>query len=124
MSDENVWKLDYLSVSGGTDQIPTATVRLKKGDEVLLDSAIGNGFVNAVMKAIDRIINCSGRLIIYFVKATAPGSDAFGEVVLRVDFGDEIVINGQGESTDIIEASAKAYLNAVNRYIIRKNSSI
>ena len=107
--------LDYISVTSGTNTIPTATVRLKRGEEVLQDSSPGNGAVDAAMQAIDRITNHKGHLAQYLVEAVTHGRDSLGEVSLKVDFGDGRLVNGKGASTDVIEASARAYLHAVNR---------
>jgi len=69
------------------------------------------------MKAIDRILKKRGHLVEYIVNATTGGKDSLGEVSLKVDFGDGNLISGKGASTDVIEASARAYLNAVNRVL-------
>ena len=109
--------LDYIHVASGSSTIPTATVRLKRGDEVLQDSSPGNGAVDAAMKAIDRILKQQGHLVEYNVQAVTQGKDALGEVTIKTDFGDGRLVTGKGASTDVIEASARAYLNAVNRVI-------
>src|SRR6201997_217007 len=113
---QEAWLLDYLNVTSGTATIPTATVRLRRGDETLQDSSPGNGAVDAAMKAIDRILNQRGHLVEYHVSAVSSGKDALGEVNLKCDFGGGRLITGKGASTDVIEASARAYLNAVNRF--------
>ena len=69
------------------------------------------------MKAIDRIIKQQGHLVEYNVQAVTQGKDALGEVTIKTDFGDGRLVTGKGASTDVIEASARAYLNAVNRVI-------
>jgi 2-isopropylmalate synthase len=116
-STHETWQLDYFNVTSGTTTIPTATVRLKKGEESLQDSSPGNGAVDAAMKAIDRILNQRGHLVEYHVTAVSGGKDALGEVNLKCDFGGDRLITGKGASTDVIEASARAYLNAVNRML-------
>ena len=72
------------------------------------------------MKAIDRILNQRGHLVEYHVSAVSSGKDALGEVNLKCDFGGGRLITGKGASTDVIEASARAYLNAVNRIIYQR----
>ena len=67
------------------------------------------------MQTIDRIVNRKGHLAEYRVEAVTQGRDSLGEVTLKVDFGDGEIITGKGASTDVIEASARAYVNAVNR---------
>lgn len=117
------WALDYLSVTSGSNTVPTATVRLRKigkdkGKPVVVqDASIGDGPVDATLKAIDRLTRTQGRLLDYSLRAVSAGKDALGEVTVKVDFGDGVVITGKGTSTDVIEASARAYLNAVNRYL-------
>ncbi len=111
------YMLDYLHVSTGSTTIPTATVRLRRGEETLEDSSPGNGAVDAAMKAIDRILQQRGHLREYHVHATTQGKDALGEVTLKSDFGDGVLVTGKGASTDVVEASARAYLNAVNRFL-------
>ncbi|MEI8235015.1 MAG: 2-isopropylmalate synthase [Verrucomicrobiota bacterium] len=111
------YTLDYIHVASGSSTIPTATVRLKRGAEVLQDSSPGNGAVDAAMKAIDRILDQQGHLVEYNVQAVTQGKDALGEVTLKCDFGGGHLVTGKGASTDVIEASARAYLNAVNRVL-------
>jgi len=114
-----VYALDYLRVTAGTDALSTATVRLKKGDKAFLDAACGDGPVDATLKVIDRITGINGELEDYSLQAVTKGEDAVGEVSVSVRFGSEVV-SAKGSSTDIVEASAKAYLNALNRYFFMK----
>jgi 2-isopropylmalate synthase len=108
--------LDYLHIISGTGVIPSATVRLKKEEEVFQDSGVGDGPVDAVLNAIDAITGLKGRLQDYQLRAVTSGKDALGEVSVKVDF-DGTVVPGKGSSTDVIEASARAYLNALNRLV-------
>ena len=114
------YTLDYIHVASGSSTIPTATVRLKRGEEVLQDSSPGNGAVDAAMKAIDRILDQQGNLVEYNVQAVTQGKDALGEVTIKCDFNNGHLVTGKGASTDVIEASARAYLNAVNRVLSGK----
>lgn len=112
------YKLDYISVTSGISLVPTATVRLiHKDKKSMQDSGTGDGAVDAAMKTIDRLTGLHGHLIEYTVRATTEGKDAIGEVTIKVDFGDGNLVTGKGASTDVIESSARAYLNAVNRYV-------
>lgn len=117
------WSLEYLNVTSGNATVPTATVRLRKvggkKDEqiVLQDAGIGDGPVDASLKAIDRLTKTRGKLMDYSLRAVSQGKDALGEVAVKVDFGDGEIVTGKGASTDVIEASARAYLNAVNRFL-------
>ncbi len=110
--------LEYLQTTSGSHTIPTATIKLKRGDTITQDAAIGDGPVDATYKAIDRITGIPGTLITYSIRAVTGGKDAIGEVVIRVAFNGDIV-TGRGASTDVIEASAKAYLNAVNKVVYK-----
>jgi 2-isopropylmalate synthase len=109
-----VFELAHMQTTSGTNTIPTATVRLVKGKETLTDSSTGDGPVDATYRAIERITGVSGKLLSYNIRSLTLGKDAVGEVTLRVSIGDE-VYSGRGSSTDVIEASAKAWLNAINK---------
>ncbi len=117
------WSLNYLHVTSGNQTVPTATVRLQrakaaKGEpEMHQEAGIGDGPVDAALKAIDRITRTHGKLLDYSLRAVSQGKDALGEVTVKVDFGNKDVVTGKGASTDIIEASARSYLNAVNRFL-------
>jgi 2-isopropylmalate synthase len=117
------WSLDYLHVTSGNQTVPTATVRLRKAtgksgsSAVLQDASLGDGPVDAALKAIDRLTHTRGRLMDYSLRAVSQGKDALGEVTVKVNFGDDELVTGKGASTDVIEASARAYLNAVNRFL-------
>jgi 2-isopropylmalate synthase len=117
------WSIDYLGVSSGNQTVPTATVRLKRAaagksqPAVVQDAGIGDGPVDAALKAIDRITKTRGQLMDYQLRAVSQGRDALGEVTVKVDFGQNDLVTGKGASTDVIEASARAYLNAVNRHL-------
>ena len=120
-----VWKLDYLSVMTGT--IPTASVRLIRTGkrEPISDAGTGDGPIDAMLKTIDRITGVKGSLVDYSVGSVTRGKDAVGEVSVRVQFGKEKgsggkIVTGRGSSTDIIEASALAYLNALNRQLFEQ----
>jgi 2-isopropylmalate synthase len=116
-----IWSLDYIAVSSGNRAVPTATVRLQKlaakKPVSVQDAGIGDGPVDAALKAIDRLTSTHGKLMDYALRAVSQGKDALGEVTVKVDFGRGQLVTGKGSSTDVIEASARAYLNAVNRYL-------
>jgi 2-isopropylmalate synthase len=119
------WSLDYLHVTSGNRTVPTATVRLlklgSKKPETRQDAGIGDGPVDASLKAIDRLTSTQGKLMDYALRAVSQGKDALGEVTVKVDFGGGKLVTGKGASTDVIEASARAYLNAVNRFLGETN---
>jgi 2-isopropylmalate synthase len=110
------YALDYLHMVSGTGIVPSATVRLKKDNELFQDSGVGDGPVDAVLNAIDAITGLKGRLQDYQIHAVTSGKDALGEVAVKVDF-DGTVVPGKASSTDVVEASARAYLNALNRLV-------
>ncbi|MBI1958214.1 MAG: 2-isopropylmalate synthase [Candidatus Rokubacteria bacterium] len=110
------YALEYLHTISGTGVIPSATIKLRKEQEVFQDSGVGDGPVDAVLNAIDAITGLKGRLQDYQLRAITGGKDAIGEVSVKVDF-DGTLVTGKGSSTDVIEASARAYVNALNRLV-------
>jgi 2-isopropylmalate synthase len=118
-----VYHLDHVAVSCGDSAIPTATVRLIAPDgQTLADAALGTGPIDAVCQAINRIIRVSNKLTEYTVKSVTEGIDAIGEVLIRIE-SDGVTYTGRGADTDIIVASAKAYMNALNRLLATKKTS-
>jgi len=112
-----VYHLDRLQVSCGDRGIPTAAVRLIAPDgRVLEDAALGTGPVDAVCKAINRLVKVTNTLTEFSVKSITEGIDAIGEVLIRIE-SEGIGYTGRGADTDIIVASAKAYINALNRLL-------
>jgi 2-isopropylmalate synthase len=118
------YALDYLHVSSGSNAVATATLRLRKGREVIQDAACGSGPVDAALKSVDRISGIPGRLLDYSLQAITKGQDAMGEVSLRVAFRDRNPVSAKGSSTDIVEASVKAYLNALNRHLYEQPETV
>jgi len=118
---KQVWKLDYLSVMTGS--LPTASVRLlcDGKTEPVIDAGTGDGPIDATLKTIDRITGSTGKLVGLNISSATSGEDAIGGVIVRVQFnGDEkCIVSGKGASTDVIEATAIAYLDALNRYLHR-----
>jgi 2-isopropylmalate synthase len=104
-----------MQIMSGDQTTPLSSVKLKKGDELLTDAAIGNGPVDATFRCIERLIGHQGKLLDYDLKAITTGKDALGEALVRVEIEGRIY-SGLGTSPDVIEASARAYLNAFNRY--------
>ncbi|GAH52772.1 unnamed protein product, partial [marine sediment metagenome] len=107
--------LDYFNFQSGNTAVPTATVRIKSGDSYYEEAATGDGPVDAVFNAIDRAIGITTTLKEYNVQAVTPGRKAIGEVSVTVQIDGNKFI-GRAASTDILEASARAYMNAINRY--------
>lgn len=114
----SVYTLENLQVLSGRHLIPTASVCLRKGKEEKIESSsTGDGPVDAVCKAIDRITGMSAKLTEYSINAMTKGKDALGEVFVRIEVNDK-TFTGRATSTDVIEASAKAYLNAINQALV------
>ncbi|MEI8176279.1 MAG: 2-isopropylmalate synthase [Candidatus Omnitrophota bacterium] len=109
-----VFRLEEFEVTSGTSVAPTAMVALKKDKKVVREISSGDGPVDACYKAIDKIVGLKGKLLDYGIQSVTGGEDALGEVSIRVEVRRQEV-TGRGASTDIIEASIKAYLNAVNK---------
>lgn len=111
----DLFRLDLVQVSCGDQACPTATVKLinPEGEE-LMDAATGTGPVDAIYKAINRVVNVPNQLIEFSVQSVTAGIDAIGEVTIRLKYGDRI-FSGHSANTDIIVASAQAYVNALNR---------
>ena len=107
------YKLDYLHFYSGTSAIPTATVRLRVGEELKEAAAIGDGPVDAAYKAISALAGCSVKLVRYEIRAVTSGTEALGEVTVQLETEGRKVI-GRGASTDVIEASVKAFIDGLN----------
>ncbi|MFH1737085.1 MAG: 2-isopropylmalate synthase [Actinomycetota bacterium] len=111
-----VYSLEYIKTSSGTNETPTAKIILKKDGRLIERTEVGDGQVDAACRAIDEAVGLEPRLQSYNVSAITGGLDAQGDVTIRLEIEGKQVL-GRGVSTDIIEASAKAYLNAINKYL-------
>jgi len=109
-----VYHLEYLHAYSGTAAIPTATVRVKVKDEVKEGASVGDGPVDAVCKAISAVTGTSATLSRYEIRAVTSGTEAMGEVTVQLEQDGRRVM-GRGASTDVIEASAKAYVDGLNK---------
>jgi 2-isopropylmalate synthase len=117
------YTLDQVQFSGGDHGIATATVRLIDPEGIpTTDAATGNGPVNAICNAIDRAIGVVNRLVDFNVQAATEGRDSLGTVTIRIE-KDGKTYTGRGADTDIVVASAKAYLSAVNRQLASDESA-
>ncbi|MFW9260268.1 2-isopropylmalate synthase [Nostoc sp. CALU 546] len=111
----DLFRVELVQVSCGSNARPTATVTLRTPEgEELTDAAIGTGPVDAVYKAINRVVNVPNELIEFSVQSVTAGIDAIGEVTIRLRYESK-VFSGHAANTDIIVASAQAYVNALNR---------
>ncbi len=116
---KEIYKLVYLHVCSETGEKPVATVTLSVDGEEHTREAVGGGPVDAAYRAIKDIIGSNCRLLLYSVNNITTGTDAQGEVTVRLE-QDGRVFNGQGADTDIVIASAKAYLNGLNKIKTQK----
>lgn len=117
------WSLVGMHTVAGAGMTPTATVKLQKGDEIFEDVALGNGPVDALYMAIDRITGMNLTLQDYSVRSITRGGDAVGEATVHVRRDDGEESAGRAADTDVVQASAMAYVNAVNRLIVRDETA-
>ncbi|MFQ5681073.1 MAG: 2-isopropylmalate synthase [Candidatus Omnitrophota bacterium] len=110
-----VWLLDGLRITSETGGPALADVCLKRKTKTMRACSQGDGPVDACYKAIDKITGLRGKLLDYSVRSITAGKDAQGEVLIKIRFRNNIVVSGRGASTDIVQASAKAYVNVVNK---------
>ncbi|MDD5644733.1 MAG: 2-isopropylmalate synthase [bacterium] len=115
------FRLNTLDISYKTGATPKVTVILSGEKGKISKRSSGDGPVDAIYKAIDKITKIKGSLLDYSIHSVTSGKDAVGEVIVKVGFGKGHIVNGRGASTDIVEASAKAYLNAVNKVMAKKS---
>jgi 2-isopropylmalate synthase len=112
------YRLSHITVTCGSFAVATATVQMEIDGEPVRTAELGDGPVDATLRAIRKLTKNKAKLLQYMVEAITGGTDAQGEVTVRLSDGGRTVI-GRGSSTDIIEASAKAYINALNRLTVK-----
>ncbi len=113
---QEIYRLAYVHTSAGSGTVPTATIKLEKQGKLIQDAACGDGPVDACYKTINRMVGIHPELLDYTLRAVTKGEDALGEVAVKLRHrGKEV--SARGTSTDIIEASAKAYVAAVNKLL-------
>jgi len=110
--------VDLISTSG-TNIAPQVVVTIQHKGKKQTKKSTGDGPVDACYKAIELVTKVKANLLDYSIKAVTQGKDALGDVTVKVAIGGETII-GRGASTDIIEASAKAYINAINKFVAQK----
>ncbi len=115
----DTFTLEDMEVRSGTKVTPEASIRIKREGKLFEERATGDGPVDACYKAIDKITKIKCRLVDYALRGVTGGKEALGEVIVKIESRKE-TITGHGASTDIVEASVKAYLNALNRLIYRR----
>ena len=112
---ETAYQLLHMQAYVGTNSIPTGSIRIQTKGKTVEESATGDGPIDAVFNAIDRALDLKFTIDSYQVRSVTSGRQALGEVMVRIHNKGKSY-TGRGVSTDIIEASAKAYLNALNQY--------
>ena len=117
------YKLEYFNIMSGNKAVPTATVKIRHNDEIFEEAATGDGPVDAIFKAIERAIGTTAKLEEYKVQAVTPGKQAMGEVKVLITANGSSA-TGRGSSTDILEASANAYVNALNKLLLLKGNNL
>ena len=127
---EETYHLEQIQVSCGTHAIPTATVRIRRPNgQTVCDADHGTGPVDAVYRAINRVIGEPNELIEFSIQAVTEGIDAVGRVTIRIQAAEPVngasrrVFSGHGADTDIVVASAKAYMFALNRLIAARSEA-
>jgi len=111
------YKLEHIQFISSSTDIPTATIRIiDPSGRTISEAATGNGPVDAVYNVINRVVGVPNQLLDYQVQAVSGGMDAVAEVTVRIE-SNGVVSVGRGSDTDTLSASAKAYMNALNRLI-------
>ena len=119
----DTYKLVYLNVISGNVAVPTATVQIEWNGEILQKAGFGVGPIDATFNTINKITRTRSKLLSFAVNAITGGMDAQGQVNVRLE-EQGIVVLGKGADPDIITASAKAYVNALNRLEYLKKNPI
>ncbi|RAP31624.1 2-isopropylmalate synthase [Candidatus Marinamargulisbacteria bacterium SCGC AG-343-D04] len=116
---QEIFSLDNFEVHATGEDQPKATVTIKKDDQILSGTESGAGSVDAIYKAIDKIINEKINLIEYTLQSITGGTDALGEVVVRLRDNGRVFV-GRSSTTDVLASSAKAYINAINKMLVAR----
>jgi 2-isopropylmalate synthase len=119
-----VYKLESVQVQYGTANIPTATASAyHPNGELINEAATGAGSVEAIFNTLERIVEGKVHILDYRVTSIGKGRDALGEAVINMSYNGETV-TGRDVAQDVLEATAKAYLNAVNRQIVQVGKKV
>ncbi|NWG04234.1 MAG: 2-isopropylmalate synthase [Syntrophaceae bacterium] len=117
------FKLIYLNVVAGNVTVPTATVQMEIDGQLMQEAGFGDGPVDATFKTIKKITRTKSKLLQFAINAITSGTEAQGEVTVKLEEKGQTVI-GQGADTDVIVASAKAYINALNKMEFKKQKLV
>lgn len=113
------WRIEYFHISSVSNMSATATVKLRSKEKTVEEASCGDGPISAIFNAINRCTGLEVKLTQYSLNAVTGGTDAIGEALTQIEYQGE-TYNGRGISTDILEASAKSYVNAINRALYIK----
>ncbi|MBI6874324.1 2-isopropylmalate synthase [Clostridium aciditolerans] len=119
------YKLEHFQVSSGNNMVATSTVKIRYDGNSIDEASCGDGPVDATFKAIEKAVGVNVKLKDYFLKAIGSGKDALGEVTVKIE-KDNKIFSASGVSTDVVEASAKAFINAINKmhyYLFQEENS-
>lgn len=125
-SQNGYYTLEHLQITSGSTSIPSAVIKIQVEEEIVQESAIGDGPIDAVFNAIERALEIKSEVESYNVRSVTSGRQALGEVLVRIRSHSKS-FTGRGVSTDVIEASALAYLSALNKkkkYITQLNNKV
>jgi 2-isopropylmalate synthase len=111
------YSLESFVINSGNSITSTAVIRVKRGNEVFERVAASNGPVEAAYRAINKIVGKEIELKDYSLKAMTDGEDAQAEAIVKISVENDEIVTGRGVSTDIVEASIKAYINGINKYL-------
>ncbi len=114
------YELSYMTVMTTLEGVSTATIRLKTADGDTIKAGMGVGSVDAVYKTIDKMVSAKYTLADYTVKSVTGGTDALADVTVKMISDQDRIYTGHGTSLDIVEASAKAYINAINKLVYQQ----
>lgn len=115
-STSAAWRFERFAVSAATGSVPEATVVLVRGTEEFEATAEGDGMIDAAANAVAKATGVDAALLSYSVAAVTPGTDAVGDVTVQVEVAGQRT-NARGVSTDVVEASARAFLHAINKVV-------
>ncbi|MBI5573885.1 MAG: 2-isopropylmalate synthase [Elusimicrobia bacterium] len=114
--EKQIYELSDIFISSGSSVKPIAKIKLKKDKKLFFAESSGDGPVDSSYKAIEKIVGQKFKLVDYSLKSVSIGKDAVGEAIVKIEHKGKIFV-GRGTSTDVIEASVKAYLSAINRIL-------
>jgi 2-isopropylmalate synthase len=117
------FKLVYLNVIAGNITVPTATVKMEVDGKLIQEAGFGDGPVDATFKTIKKLTRTKSKLLQFAINAITGGTEAQGEVTVKLEEKGQTVM-GQGADTDVIVASAKAYINALNKIEFKKQKLV